>query len=285
MYSIYIDVVFFVNFIVDYLLLVITALLGGYPIKRLRFTLASVFGGFYATLVLFPTLNILTFVPLRLLVGWILCLIGFKYDSLNKSLRQFILLMIASACCAGAVCVIYFIATSTLPAINSAPFISVAPNIIIFSALAVYLLLGVILKGYADGKKIITMNVSLGERNISLRTLIDTGNCLKDPITNTPVLVVWKRLALSLFEAGISEFIYENDLTDASCTYVKLPTDGAIFPFRLLSYHTVANRGGMLLAFTAEVSESNGRHNRTVTVALSEYPVSDGSTFDAIIGT
>ncbi len=283
MYTVYLDVVFFINFIVDYLLLIITALFGGFPIKRFRFTFAAAFGGLYGILALFPNLTLLSFVPIRLLSGWILCLIGFKYDSLKSSIRQFILLIIASAGTAGAVCLVYLIASSTLPGLNSTPLTSVAPNIIILSALAVYLLLGVILKGYAIERKIITMTVSLGERNISLRTLIDTGNCLKDPITNTPVLVVWKRLALSLFESSVSTFLCENDLTDASDTYIKLPVDENYFPFRLISYHTVANQGGMLLAFSANVS--NGRKKRTVTVALSEYPVSDGSSFDAIIGT
>ncbi len=285
MYSLYIDVLFFINFIVDFLLLIITALLGGYRISRLRFTLSSVIGGIYGILAIFPTLTLLSAVPTRLLFGFVLCLLSFGYENIKKSIKQFLILIVAAISCAGAVCIACLIATSTLPNTNffNALF-QLAPNIVILSAVLVYILLGVILKGRALDRKIINLKIKLGMREVNLRTLVDTGNYLRDFTTNTSVLVVWKENVCALFDAHIGKFLSECDLTDPMNVLISLPDDSEKPPFRLISYHTVGTSNGLLLAFSANSFESKCDKQKTITVALSQYPVSDNATFDAIIG-
>ena len=57
--TVYIDEVFLLNAIVDYLLLLSAARLAGEPFRRLRLALGAVLGGLYAAAVFFPGLEFL----------------------------------------------------------------------------------------------------------------------------------------------------------------------------------------------------------------------------------
>ena len=56
---IYVDTLFLLNALVDYLLLLCAARLAGEPLKRLRFALGAVLGGGYAVAIFLPGLGFL----------------------------------------------------------------------------------------------------------------------------------------------------------------------------------------------------------------------------------
>ena len=63
---IYVDTLFLLNAMVDYLLLLASARLAGEPLARLRFLLGAVLGGLYAVAIFLPGLSFLARPPCRL---------------------------------------------------------------------------------------------------------------------------------------------------------------------------------------------------------------------------
>ena len=56
---IYVDTLFLLNAIIDYLLLLLAARLAGEPLRRLRFAAGAVLGGLYAVAIFLPGLGFL----------------------------------------------------------------------------------------------------------------------------------------------------------------------------------------------------------------------------------
>lgn len=88
-------------------------------------------------------------------------------------------------------------------------------------SMAVYLLLNLLPQALCDVRQV---ELRVEERSIILPAMLDSGNLLRDPITNLPVLVIPARAARTLFP----------DLGDPS-SLAELPLG-----FRLLSVRTAA---------------------------------------------
>jgi stage II sporulation protein GA (sporulation sigma-E factor processing peptidase) len=58
--TIYADVLFLINFIINYLLLFVTAKIAVLPLLRLKLILSASFGALYAVLSFFPSLSFLS---------------------------------------------------------------------------------------------------------------------------------------------------------------------------------------------------------------------------------
>ena len=79
-----------------------------------------------------------------------------------------------------------------------------------------------------EASALATVDVRHGTHHLTLTALIDSGNLLRDPVTNLPVIVISRRAAMRL---------------------VQLPGKGRIvYPFRLLTVRTV-NGDGMMTVF------------------------------------
>ena len=74
---IYVDTLFLLNAMVDYLLLLASARLAGEPLARLRFLLGAALGGLYAVAIFLPGLSFLARPPCRLAAAVLMVLAAF----------------------------------------------------------------------------------------------------------------------------------------------------------------------------------------------------------------
>ena len=74
---IYIDRLFFLNLVLDYLIVLCSARLCGIRLRRARYAAAAVFGALYAALSLLPGLAFFKLWPVKLICGLLMALIAF----------------------------------------------------------------------------------------------------------------------------------------------------------------------------------------------------------------
>ncbi len=101
-----------------------------------------------------------------------------------------------------------------------------------------------------------TLELRLGENTLTLRALVDTGNTLKDPMTNEPVLVLdWKAAARLLPSAGLreQEFLHPAELMR------RLMRDDPSLRLRLIPYRAVGVSQGLRLAVRCERKGRQGK--------------------------
>ena len=125
-----------------------------------------------------------------------------------------------------------------------------------------------------------TLELRLGENMVSLRALIDTGNTLKDPMTNEPVLVLdWSAAARLLPESNLREqdFLHPAELMR------RLMREYPDLRARLVPYRAVGVSQGLLLAVRCERKGKKGKITPAL-AAFSPTPVSSGGDYEALTG-
>ena len=95
---IYVDTLFLLNTMVDYLLLLASARLAGEPLARLRFALGAVLGGLYAVAIFLPGMGFLARPLCRGAAAVLMVLLAFWRS--RRLLRQ-VLIFLALACAFG----------------------------------------------------------------------------------------------------------------------------------------------------------------------------------------
>ncbi len=268
---VYIDEVFLLNALVDYLLLLSAAKLAGEPLHRLRMALGALLGGLYAAFVFLPGWGFLE-APLCKLasaVGMTL----FAFGGSRRLLRVSLVFLGVSAAFGGGVLALQLLAGA--PAVLDL-------KTVLLSAAVCYVLLTLVFQRSARhvGRELAPAHLELEGRKCVLTVLVDTGNTLTDPATGRAVLVAEGEKLGGLFPPG--QCPGPEELTDPVKALENREKDDR--RWRLLPYQAVGVTHGLLLAVRVDRALIGGEDYGSILVALSPTPVSDGGGYSGLIG-
>lgn len=235
---IYLDRVFLVNALVDYLLLAVCAQLAAIPLQRWRCALGGFLGGLYAAALYLPGTAFLAPLYCKLLVGICMALISW-----GRHLKATALFLLSSFALAGALLM--------LPAVPPGKW-----PLLPLSAGLFYLLLRVLFRRTLPRQeRLLPVTAEIAGRVFRFTALHDTGNRLCDPLQR-PVLIVSRR-ALG---AGVGERGAD------ACTLLQ-----SRFPGRELLWlsYTTVNGAGALPAVRCDRVSIGGRVWEGLYIALS----------------
>lgn len=280
---IYADTLFLLNALVDYLLLLASARLAGEPLARLRFLLGAVLGGLYAVALFLPGLSFLDRPPCRLAAAVLMVLTAFW--SSRRLLRQVVIFLALSCAFGGGVLAIGLLGGRGLTLNGGVLYSGMDLKIVLLSAAGCYGMLTLAFSrlGRHTGPsgELRPVRLTLGERQITLTALVDTGNTLTDPATGRPVLVAEADCVEELLPPGVRPS--PGDLLDPAGTLARMEEPWRR-RFRLLPYRAVGVDRGMLLAVRLDRVLVDGEDRGPMLAALSPTPVSDGGGYRALLG-
>ena len=280
---IYVDTLFLLNAMVDYLLLLASARLAGEPLARLRFLLGAVLGGLYAVSIFLPGLSFLARPPCRLAAAVLMVLAAFWKS--RRLLRQVVIFFALSCAFGGGVLAIALLGGRGLALSNGVLYSGMDLKIVLLSAAGCYGALTLIFqrtgRHTASSGELRPVRLTLGERQVSLTALVDTGNTLTDPATGRPVLVAEADCVEELLPPGIRPS--PADLRDPAGALERLE-DPWRRRFRLLPYRSVGVDRGLLLAVRVDQVQVGEEERGPMLAALSPTPVSDGGGYRALLG-
>lgn len=280
---IYVDTLFLLNAMVDYLLLLASARLAGEPLARLRFLLGAVLGGLYAVAIFLPGLSFLARPPCRLAAAVLMVLAAFWKS--RRLLRQVVIFSALSCAFGGGVLAIALLGGRGLALSNGVLYSGMDLKIVLLSAAGCYGALTLIFqrtgRHTASSGELRPVRLTLGERQVSLTALVDTGNTLTDPATGRPVLVAEADCVEELLPPGIRPS--PADLRDPAGALERLE-DPWRRRFRLLPYRSVGVDRGLLLALRVDQVQVGEEDRGPMLAALSPTPVSDGGGYRALLG-
>ena len=280
---IYVDTLFLLNAAVDYLLLLASARLAGEPLARLRFLLGAALGGLYAVAIFLPGLSFLARPPCRLAAAVLMVLAAFWKS--QRLLRQVVIFLALSCAFGGGVLAIGLLGGRGLTLSNGVLYSGMDLKIVLLSAAGCYGALTLLFqrtgRHTAAAGELRPVRLPLGERQVSLIALVDTGNTLTDPATGRPVLVAEADCVEELLPPGIRPS--PADLRDPAGTLERLE-DPWRRRFRLLPYRSVGVDRGLLLAVRVDQVQVGEEDRGPMLAALSPTPVSDGGGYRALLG-
>ena len=276
---IYLDVLFLLNLVVDYLLLLAGARIAGEPISRLRFGGGALAGAAYAAGIFLPGFGWLSHPLCKICAGIGMVLIAFGAS--RRLLRLILVFFAVSAALGGVVLALQLLGSGGLTLENGVLYTGFDLRLLLVTVILTYVALSVIFRRVARHggvqRDLCAAKIVLNGQCIPLTVLLDTGNTLTEPIHNRPVLVVEGDSLSKLLPKGV-------DPGDPVGSLERLEDRAWRGKVSLLPYRCVGVECGMLLTVRSECVVINGREWKGLTVALSPTPVSDGGAYQGLFG-
>ena len=216
--GIYLDLLIILNFLVDFLLLVGTNRLAGYPNGIKKCLLAGILGAAYAGLAVMPGFyflgNGLWRIVFLLMMGGIA--FGWNRSGIQRGAIFLLLSMALGGVASG---------------LNTKSFWT-----LVGAGLVIYLLCRM---GFRGGQKeYVPVELCWNDQHMSLVALKDTGNNLRDPVSGEQVLVAGADVGEKLLGLTADQLSHP----------VETMASGVLPGMRLIPYHTVGTTGGLLIA-------------------------------------
>ncbi len=201
MQTLYADVLFFVNFCMDFLSLWLVGSLLHQKRRPLPLLLSAALGAGYALLETLygghPFFSFLIFLG----VGATMILLAYGGASLTRLFRLYLAFLLTSVLLGGMVTVFYS-ALASYVGLDALP-LRKSDILLTLGALSGILILAA--KRFffrTRAGKTATLSLAVGERTLTLSALFDSGNLLTDPITGLPVILLRASVAKRLLPDG-----------------------------------------------------------------------------------
>ena len=272
---VYVDLLFLLNLIANYLLLLAVGRMAGTALLRWRIGLGAAAGALYAALVFLPGLTWLAHWSCKLAAGVLITLIA--YGGERHLLRVTVLFFGASAALAGAVLGLELLGNVSLTLEHGVFYTPLDIRLLLLVFVACYFVLSLFFRRTGRRRnELAQLKIVFDTGAVDLNALRDTGHTLTDPADNRPVVVVcWQTLAGILPSwADPSDPIQSVERCHAAGSHQA----------RLLPYRAVGVECGMLLALRARQVMVDGKPLGQLLVALSPTTVDDGGGYQALIG-
>ncbi len=277
---VYLDVLFAVNMVMDFVTLSAAAGLAGVHAKRTRLLLAAAAGGVYAILAI--KWEWLARILFRLVAGLGVCFIAFYGKKpLNRLCLLYFLVTAGFAGFAAALGA----ATGRQLFLGAGYYIAVPVKVLLLAMVVSYAVSGISLRGDAlhgpIRREVETLSICFFEREATARVLHDTGSTLAEPVSGKPAIVINREFAERLL-GEYAGALWGSSPGNTAGGLAELPLDVAK-RFGLLPYSAVGTEEGLLLYFRPDkVTKADGKPFDCV-VAVSPDKVGQGR-YDGLVG-
>lgn len=282
--TVYLDELFLLNFVVDYLLLLAAGRLAGEVLRRGWLALGAFLGASYAAAVFLPGGGFLLHPLCKLAAAAAMVLVG--YGGSRRLLRVSLTFLVVSAAFGGGIFALQTLGNRSLTLHNGILSSAMDLRLILLSAAGCYVALTLVFRRagrHAGPRELVPAVLRLEGRKVALTALVDTGNTLTDPATGKPVMVAEGEKVTALFPPGRAPTAEE--LKNPVALLERLNGEGWRGRCRLLPYQAVGVECGMLLALRLDGAKVGTEDWGRLLLALSPTRLTDGGGYCALIGT
>ncbi len=195
--TIYIDVLITLNILVNYFLLLAVRKITRSPISRWRIALGSIVGGASSLLIFIEDLGVVM-TALKLLTAILMALVAFGVKDFKATLKKVFWLFSLSFIFGGLMLAVYiFFDTDIMLYTNGIVYFDIDITFLVVCSVFSYIVISVIAK-FTDKKAPKSQEyytvIQYNGKTYSATALMDSGNMLREPFSNLPVVMVDKNV-------------------------------------------------------------------------------------------
>jgi stage II sporulation protein GA (sporulation sigma-E factor processing peptidase) len=293
---VYLDILFLINFIMDYVILWAASRFGQFKATSKRMIVASSVGALYSLGILLLEIDHLLAIAVHVMMSIIMVLIAYGMQPIKKILQALGYFYLIAFMTGGAM-----LGTINLFSreIHTSPVISgmfiFTDNITytwLLAGLATAFILGkwgarFIKRSIFRTLLRIPIILCFGSVRIPLKALIDTGNNLKDPLTGKPVVVVEYELLRPFLPQAARSLFEKNQEPDVQELIKTLATSTWAPRVRMIPFSTIGKQKGMLLGLRPDavivVNEGKPVWIRDVVLGVYQKKLTTDQTYQALL--
>lgn len=288
----FVDVVLLENFIIDFFLLKITSRLSKFKTTKPKLILGAAVGALYVVVIFFPSLKIFFNISIKVAISVLMIIIAFTPDKFRDFFRALSVFYIISFAFGGAAfAVFYFTGNGTI--VNGIFFIRDFPLSMLITAFVLgYLLLNscwaYIQDRVINEKLIYNVIVELKDKSVKTNAILDTGNSLKEPISNFPVIVVEYEVFKDILPEDVMN-VFNNTETGIINNKLYDTADDSewIMRIRLIPFSSLGKQNGMLVGIKPDLVKLDGkkcsREVKDVIIGLYNHKLSKSGEYQALL--
>lgn len=289
---VYGDVILLENLVMNYLILWSTARLARYKHSRMKLFIASLLGSVYAVISYFPEYSYFYSVFMKILFSILIVTMAYTPEHIHILLKLTGIFYIVSFIFGGAAFGLFYFVNGLELTRNGVSFIGDFPvKILVVAVIAAYFTVRLswdyIQHRIKRERIVLRIEMLFDKRQLSLDALVDTGNSLRDPLTNVPVVITEYEKVKELLPDEIQkifELCGENDLN--AIAEIMAVSKWAS-RFRLIPYKSLGRENGMLIGFKPDMitifDEERKVQFSNIVIAIYRKKLSRDGEYSALI--
>lgn len=206
--TIYVDVVLIENLCMNYIILFGTAYIAKIKINHLKIIISSLIGAIYAILAYTNVFPIYTNIIVKIILSICMIYIAFKPRNMKIMFKELVVFYLVSFSLGGCAFALLYIVRPQDIFMKNGVYIGTYPIKIIFMGgivgfLVTYVAVNVVKSKINKKQLIYYIRIEIENRSLETRVILDTGNMLKDPISNAPVILIEKEILYDILPGSL----------------------------------------------------------------------------------
>ena len=290
--TVYLDIIFIENILMNFIILFATGIVMKVNMKQWRLICSSGIGAIYAIITYLSIIELVSNFFMKILLSVAMIYLAFvpkTFKTIMKQLLMFYLISFIFGGCAFAL--LYFVKPQNVLMKNGV-FVGQYPiKIALLSGIVGFIIIQIAFKfiknKISKRNMFCTLKIFMKNKILEVRALIDSGNLLHDPLTNTPVVVVEKDRLYKIFPNEILDNI-ENIKLGGDTEYSDEIAKEYLSKFRVVPFSSLGKQNGLLLGIKVDkisvISEDEEEIQTNAIIGIYEKALSKNGTYSALIG-
>lgn len=293
--EVYWDVLVLENIVINYIILLVTSKFCRARVSTLRLLLGSIIGALYVGFIIFqPGLKVYYTTVAKILLSMFIVAVTFSPRKVLQFIRVLAIFYISTFIFAGAAFAFLFFNQQGGFVRNGIVYVfgqsqwSLMVTSIITVGIIIKIFWEFIQSRITKERLLVPVKISFDNREIDLSALIDTGNSLKDPLTNIPVMVVEFKALQELLPQEIKSIFDGAQEEDLNYVTTIISKSKWFSRFRLIPFCSLGKENGMLIGFKPDFIEIGGEEDKrdikNVIIGIYNRSLSRNEKYKALLG-
>lgn len=256
--------------------------------KAVRIIISSAIGAIYAIATYITEISIYTSIITKIILSIIMVYVGFNPQNMKNMWKQVLIFYLTSFIFGGvALYLIYFIKPQDVFIKNGIFVGEYVLKAIFLGGIIAYIVIKIsikIIKTKINAKDMYcNIKIKLEDKEIKTKAMIDTGNLAKEPITNTPVVIVESSLLEEILPKNIL-----NNIDNILAGKIENIEQNYISRLRCIPFSSLGKQNGMMLGIKADEilieKEEERKISRNIIIGIYDKSLTKRGEYRALVG-
>ena len=271
--TIYLDIVFLENALMNYIILYATGFVQKRKMKNFKLIISSVLGALYAIISYLKIIPIYSTLFMKILLSVIMIYVAFNNENAKQLLKNLLLFYLASFVIGGCALAMLYMISPKRVSFQHGVLVGTYPmKITLIAGLVGFF---IIQYSFSLNKRqmkikdlLCELEIVVNNKKVKMKGYIDSGNTLKDPISKKPVIIVEKEVMQEIVDVN------------------KLIGGDENLKIRLIPFKSIGKQNGMLIGIRPEYVKIKYNENQIITkkVIIGIYDKKISKNYSALIG-
>ena len=291
--TIYLDIIFIENILMNYIILFATLVILKVKNKwqQIRLLLSGIIGSVYAIIVYLDILPIYSGIIAKAILSIVMVYVAFNPQSIKQLFKQLLIFYLTSFIFGGCTfALIYFIKPENVQMRNGV-FVGMYPiKVAIIGGVIGFIITQIAFK--INKNKLNTKNtifdiqIYYEDKTINIKALLDSGNMLKDPVSEIPVIIIEKEIMYKIIPKNILDYIEKIMKGDEAEENYDI--QNYISKIRMVPFMSIGKENGMLVGIRLDKikiqTEDIDVERKDVIAGIYDKKITKDNKYNALIG-